>query len=57
MCPGGVFRISSDRDVRMGAKIKTQNKPLGFKQKQKKSLDQNLTPRESHAEILSQKNF
>ena len=28
---GGVLRISSDRDDRMGAKIKTKKSPLGFK--------------------------
>ena len=44
---GGVLRISSDGDDRMGAKIKTQ----------KKSLDQKLTPKESHAELPSLKNF
>ena len=48
----------------MGAKIKTQKNPLGLKnktkqnKKQKKSLDQNLSPKESHAEIPSHnKNF
>ena len=47
----------------MGAKIKTQKNPLGLKkknkkQKTKKSLDQNLSPKESHAEIPSHnKNF
>ena len=29
---GGVLQISSDRDDRMGAKIKTQKNPKGFKQ-------------------------
>ena len=29
--PGGVLRISSDRDVPMGAKINTPKNPLGFK--------------------------
>ena len=43
---GRVLQISSDRDDRMGAKIKTQN-----------SLDQNLTPKQSHAEFSSHKNF
>ena len=42
--PEGVLRISSDRDDQMGAKIKTQKNPLGFKQNPKKSLDQNLSP-------------
>ena len=41
----------------MGAKIKTQKNPLGFKQNPKKSLDQNLTPPKSHAKFLSHKNF
>ena len=46
--PEGVLRISSDRDDRIGAKIKTQ----------KKSLDQNLFPKKSHAEFLCHnKNF
>ena len=43
MDKGGVLQISSDRDVWMGEKIKTQKNPLGFKQNPKK-LDQNLTP-------------
>ena len=42
---GGVLRISSDEDDRMGRKIKTQKYPLGFKQNPKKSLDQNFTPK------------
>ena len=45
----------------MRAKIKTQKNPLDFQKKetkQKKSLDQNLSPKESHAEIPSHnKNF
>ena len=45
--PRGVLWISSDRDDQMEAKIKTK----------KKSLDQNLTPKKSHAEFLSHKNF
>ena len=47
--PGGrrVPRISSDRDDRMGAKIKTQKNPYGFQ----KSLNQNFTPQKSHAEF------
>ena len=53
----GVLWISSDRDVRMGAKIKTQKIPLGFKQNPKKSLDQNLSPQKSHAEFLTHKKF
>ena len=56
--PEGVLQISSDRDDRMGAKIKTPKNPLGFKQNPKKSLDQNLSPQKSHAEFLSHnKNF
>ena len=39
--------ISSDGDDRMGTKIKTQ----------KNSLDQKLTPKTSHAEFSSLKNF
>ena len=53
----GVLRISSDRDDRMGAKMKTQINTLGFKQNPKKSLDQNLIPKKSHAEFPSHKNF
>ena len=42
----------------MGAKIKTQKNPLGFKQNPKKSLDQKLSPKKSHAELPSHnKNF
>ena len=40
---GGVFRILSFRDDRMG----------GQKSKPKKSLDQNLTPKKSHDEKIS----
>ena len=49
-CPGGVLRISSDRDDRMGAKI-TPPPPS------KKNLKQNLTPNKSHVEFSSHKNF
>ena len=35
---GYLLQISRDRDDRMGAKIKTQKNPLGFKQNAKKSL-------------------
>ena len=52
-----LIRISSDWDERMGAKMKTQQNPWGFKQNPKNSLDQNLTPKNSHAEFLSHKNF
>ena len=41
----------------MGAKVKTQKNPLGFKQNPKKSLDQNLPPQKSHAEFLTHKKF
>ena len=51
--PEGVLRISSDRDDQTGAKIKTPKNPLGFKQNPKKSLDQNLSPKKSHAEFPS----
>ena len=51
--PMGVLRISSDRDDRMGTKLKTPKNPSGFKQNPKNSLDQNLTPKRSHAEFLS----
>ena len=44
---GGVLWISSDRDDRMGAKIKTP----------KNSLDQNLASKKSHAKFPSHKNF
>ena len=54
---GGVRQISSDRDDRMGAKIKPTKNPLGFKQNPKKFLAQNLTPKKSHAEFPSHKNF
>ena len=39
---GGVIRISSGGDDRMGAK-----------KKKKQSLDQNVTPKKSHAEFLT----
>jgi len=49
--PRGVLRISSDSDDRMEAKIKTSKKSLGLPTKpKKKSLDQKLIPRKSHAE-------
>ena len=51
---GELIRISSDRDDRMGPKIKTQKNPQGFQQNPpKKSLDQKLAPKKSHAESLS----
>ena len=45
--PGGLLWISSDRDDRIGAK----------KQNTEKFLDQNLTPKQSHAKFPSHKNF
>ena len=51
--PGGVLRISSDRDDRKGTKIKTQKNPYGFWQNPKKSVDQKLTSQKSHAEFPS----
>lgn len=44
---GGVLWISSDGNDPMGAKIKTQ----------KKLLDQELTPKKSHAEFPSLRKF
>ena len=55
--PVGVLRMSSDRDDRMGAKIKNPKNPKGFKQNPTKSLDQNLTPKKSHAKFPSYKNL
>ena len=40
-----------------GKKSKPKKNPLGFKQNSKKSLDQNLTLKKSHAEFPSHKNF
>ena len=57
MCPWGMLRISSERDDRMGAKIKTQQNLQAFKQNPKKSLDQTLTLKKSHAKFPSHKNF
>ena len=48
--PGGVLGISSDRDDQMEAKVKTQKNPEGFQQNPKKTLDQKLTPKKSHAD-------
>ena len=43
--PGGeVSRNLSDRDDRMGAKIKTPKNPQGFQQNPKKYLDKHLPP-------------
>ena len=52
-----VVQVSSDRDDRMGTKIKTQKNPQGFQQNPKNSLDQTLTPKRSHAEFLSHIKF
>ena len=54
---GGGLRISSDKDDRMGAKIKTPQNPKGFKQNAEKYLDQNFTPQKSHPEFSSQNNL
>ena len=54
---GGVLRISSEEDNRMGAKIKTQKNSVGLPTNPKKSLDQTLTPKKSHDEFPSLKNF
>ena len=45
--PGGVLWIQVTGMIKGGKKIKTH----------KKSLDQNLTPKKSHAEFLSHKNL
>ena len=55
--PREVLQITSDGDDQMGAKIKTPKNPSSFQQNPKKSLDQKLTPKKSHAEFLSLKNF
>ena len=56
-CTGGVLRISRHRDDRMGLKINSPPPPkLGLSTRPtKKSLDQKLTPKKSHAEFLSLK--
>ena len=59
--PGGeVSRNLSDRDDRMGAKIKTPKNPQGFQQNPKKYLDKHLPPpppqpakKNSHAKFPS----
>ena len=53
--PRGVLRISSDGDARMEPKVKTQKNPKGFQQNPKKSLDQKLTPKKSHADFVALK--
>ena len=47
--------ISSDGDDRMKPKVKTQKNPQGFQQNPKKSLDQKLTPKKSHADFVALK--
>ena len=57
-CPGGILRISRHRDDRMGLKITPRQKKknaTAFNKTHKKSLDQKLTPKKSHAEFLSLK--
>ena len=54
---GGVLRISSERDDRIGAKSKTPQNRLGFKQSPNKSPDQNFTPQKFHADFPSHKIF
>ena len=67
---GGVLRISSDGDVRMGATIKTQKNPWGnqapppkkknpwdFQQNPQKIHGQKLNTKKSHAVLPSLKNF
>ena len=51
---GGVFGVSGDGDDAMGAKIKTQKFPRASNKNQK-SLDQKLTPKNSDAEFLTLK--
>ena len=53
----GVLLISCDWNDQMGAKFKTQKNPWGFQQNLKKSVDQNLTGKKSHAKFPSHKNF
>ena len=43
--------------IEWGQKSKPTKNPLGFKQNPKKFLDQDLTPKKSHAEFPSHKNF
>ena len=52
----GVLGISSDREDRMGTKIKTQKDPYGLLTKPKRIPGPKiLTPKESHAEFLTLK--
>ena len=51
--PGlGILWISSDRDDRMGAKIKTQKNPYGFQQNLQKIPGPKINPKKSHAKFL-----
>ena len=58
-CPGGILRISRHRDDRMGLIINPppprKKKTRAFNKTHKKTLDQKLTPKKSHAEFLSLK--
>ena len=54
---GSLLRILSDRNDRMGAKIKPKKIPRASNKTEKKSLCQNLTPKKSNAEFASHKNF
>jgi len=47
----------TDRDDQLGAKIKTQENPQGFRNNLKNSLDKNLTPQKSYAVLPSNKHF
>ena len=51
----GVLWISMTSMIEWGQKSKLKKIPRGFKQNPKKSLDQNLTPKQSHAKFPSQK--
>jgi len=53
-----VLRISSDRDDRIGAKIKTQKNPPGFKTKQKQKIPgPKFNPPKTPRRFLSHTNF
>ena len=57
--PRGVLWISGDRDVWMGAKLKTQKSPWASKTKPKQIPGPKFTPPplKSHAKCVSHKNF
>ena len=57
LAPRGVLQISFDGDNGIRVKIKTQKNPFGFQHNPKKSLDQTLTLKKSHAEFSSLKHF